>query len=222
MAKKNRKQKRLKRKNNKLNNIKKVSQQSVQTSTPKGTRITKQEKGIENTNIKNDDNNLMPRNIIMEYDENTDETNIIDTETGELLDTFNNKRYTHNNEYRSEYRKFHEQFFENTMEGNLTFANVVIDTFYQDIQKLPKPILRRINNLFNQVAIEQGADQLAYALLSCEDIWEISKSLEFASDKVAQEFSTQFLNYLPQASDRWIKDTMEEFEYNEGIYDDEW
>lgn len=213
--KKNRKARRLHRKS--LENSKLLKQQEQEPLTPKRTsnhkKVQEQEKEKE---VKQMDN-LIPRNLKVEYDKETNKNIIIDTETGVVLDKVELNGYDYDDGYKEEYKKFHSEFFEDAKYQDYSYADGVISSFFDYLKDVPHAIRIRVQQLVLKAKTEQGAEQVAYALNHCEDLWDICVRHKFASDDIIADFATQFLNYLPNASTQWVKDTMEEFEYHEGI-----
>lgn len=215
--KKNRKARRLHRKS--LENSKLLKQQEQEPLAPKRTSnhktVQEQEKEKE---VKQMDN-LIPRNLKVEYDKKTNKNIIIDTETGEVLDKVELNGYDYDDDYKEEYKKFHSEFFEDVKYQDYSYAEGVISSFFDYIKDIPHAIRLRVEQLVLKAKIEQGADQVAYALNHCEDLWDICVRHKFASDDIISDFATQFLNHLPNASTQWVKDAMDIMEYHEGIYD---
>jgi hypothetical protein len=215
--KKNRKARRLHRKS--LVNNKPINQEEKEPLTPKRTSNNKKVQEQEKGKVEQTMGDLIPRNLKVEYDKTTNKNIIIDTETGVVLDKVKPNGYNYDDEYKETYKNFHSDFFEDAKWQDYSYAEAVISSFYDYIKDIPHAIRIRVQQLVLKAKTEQGAEQVAYALSKCEDLWDICVRHKFASDDIIADFATQFLNYLPEASTQWVKDTMDEFEFHEGIND---
>lgn len=215
--KKNRKARRLHRKS--LENNQLFKQQEKETLTPKRTSNHKKEQEQEKEKVVGTMGDLIPKKLRIEYDKNTKQNIIIDTETGEVLDKVKPNGYDYDDDYKERYKNFHSEFFEDAKYQDYSYAEGVISSFFDYIKDVPHAIRIRVEQLVLKAKTEQGAEQVAYSLNHCEELWDICVRHKFASDDIIADFATQFLNYLPEASTQWIKDTMDDFEFHEGIND---
>ena len=215
--KKDRKARRLQRKSIAFNNL--MNQKEKEPLTPKRTSSHKKEQEQEKGKVEETMHNLIPRDLKIEYDKSTKQNVIIDANTGEVVDKVTLNGYDYDDDYKKEYKEFKDEFFKGKINDDYTYSESVIASFFDYIKDIPHKIRIRVEHLVIKARVEQGVESVAYALHQCEDLWDICVRHKFSSDDVLSDFATQFLNYLPEASTQWIKDTMDEFEFHEGIND---
>lgn len=152
-------------------------------------------------------NNDNKQNTIQEIDNETGDILTIDVDTGEVVDI---KKGT-----KSEQNRIEEEKENNKENYNSDYfkSNGIIGGFKIELNNIPYRIASKINDLLYKVELEIGTEELAFALeQQTESILEICIRLAYDSDSVMEEFSSSLLNYLPNASEQWKKDTMEEWE----------
>ena len=146
-------------------------------------------------------------NTIKEIDSETGDILTIDVDTGEIVDI---KKGT-----KSKQKRVEKQKENNKQNYNSDYfkANGIINGFKMELNNIPPRIASKINELLYKVELEIGTEELAYALeQQTESILEICNRMAYDSGAVLHEFSTSLLNYLPNASEQWKQDTMEEWE----------
>lgn len=147
------------------------------------------------------------QNTIKEIDSETGDILTLDVDTGEIVDV---KKGT-----KSKQKRVEKQKENNKQNYNSDYfkSNGIIGGFKLELNNIPSRIASKINDLLYKVELEIGTEELAYALeQQTESILEICIRLAYDSDSVMEEFSSSLLNYLPNASEQWKKDTMEEWE----------
>ena len=158
----------------------------------------------------NNDKKLIDKNkenTIKEIDSETGDILTIDVDTGEIVDI---KKGT-----KSKQKRVEKQKENNKQNYNSDYfkANGIINGFKMELNNIPPRIASKINELLYKVELEIGTEELAYALeQQTESILEICNRMAYDSGAVLHEFSTSLLNYLPNASEQWKQDTMEEWE----------
>ena len=158
----------------------------------------------------NNDKKLIDKNkenTIKEIDSETGDILTIDVDTGEIVDI---KKGT-----KSKQKRVEKQKENNKQNYNSDYfkANGIINGFKMELNNIPPRIASKINELLYKVELEIGTEELAYALeQQTESILEIRNRMAYDSGAVLHEFSTSLLNYLPNASEQWKQDTMEEWE----------
>ena len=146
-------------------------------------------------------------NTIREIDNETGDILTIDVDSGEVVDI---KKGT-----KSKQKRVEKQKENNKQNYNSDYfkSNGIIGGFKLELNNIPSRIASKINDLLYKVELEIGTEELAYSLeQQSESILEICIRLAYDSDSVINEFSSSLLNYLPNASEQWKKDTMEEWE----------
>ena len=146
-------------------------------------------------------------NTIREIDSETGDILTIDVDTSKVVDI---KKGT-----KSKQKRIEKQKETNKEKYNSDYfkSNGIIAGFKMELNNIPPRIASKVNDLLYKVELEIGAEELAYALeQQTESILDICIRLAYDSDSVISEFSTSLLNYLPNASEQWKKDTMEEWE----------
>lgn len=107
---------------------------------------------------------------------------------------------------------------ENILENG--YSEIVIQNFKSQILSFPKEISDKIIALINTMIKEQGADGVAYALEHMPmQFYEYINRKGYDSQTSIQEFASDLINYLPEASDVYKEELMEAFEYNEMGYE---
>ena len=158
----------------------------------------------------NNDNKLIDKNkenTIREIDNETGDILTIDVDSGEVVDI---KKGT-----KSKQKRVEKQKENNKQNYNSDYfkSSGIIGGFKLELNNIPSRIASKINDLLYKVELEIGTEELAYSLeQQSESILEICIKLAYDSDSVLEEFSSSLLNYLPNASEQWKKDTMEEWE----------
>lgn len=158
----------------------------------------------------NNDKKLIDKNkenTIREIDNESGDILTIDVDSGEVVDI---KKGT-----KSKQKRVEKQKENNKQNYNSDYfkSNGIIGGFKLELNNIPSRIASKINDLLYKVELEIGTEELAYSLeQQSESILEICIRLAYDSDSVINEFSSSLLNYLPNASEQWKKDTMEEWE----------
>lgn len=158
----------------------------------------------------NTDNKLIDKNkqnTIKEIDSETGDILTIDVDTSKIVDI---KKGT-----KSKQKRIEKQKENNKQNYNSEYfkSSGIIAGFKMELNNIPPRIASKINDLLYKVELEIGTEELAYSLeQQSESILEICIRLAYDSDAVLQEFSSSLLNYLPNASEQWKKDTMEDWE----------
>ena len=158
----------------------------------------------------NNDKKLIDKNkenTIREIDNETGDILTIDVDTSKVVDI---KKGT-----KSKQKRIEKQKENNKQNYNSEYfkSSGIIAGFKMELNNIPPRIASKINDLLYKVELEIGTEELAFALeQQTESILEICIRLAYDSGAVLQEFSTSLLNYLPNASEQWKKDTMEEWE----------
>lgn len=165
---------------------------------------------INEINNDNNDNKLINKNetnTIQEIDSNTGDILTIDVDSGEVVDI---KKGTKLKQKRVEKQKENNK---QNYNSDYFKSSGIIGGFKLELNNIPSRIASKINDLLYKVELEIGTEELAYSLeQQSESILEICIRLAYDSDSVINEFSTSLLNYLPNASEQWKQDTMEEWE----------
>ena len=146
-------------------------------------------------------------NTIREIDNESGDILTIDVDSGEVVDI---KKGT-----KSKQKRVEKQKENNKQNYNSDYfkSNGIIGGFKLELNNIPSRIASKINDLLYKVELEIGTEELAYSLeQQSESILQICIRLAYDSDSVLEEFSSSLLNYLPNASEQWKKDTMEEWE----------
>ena len=146
-------------------------------------------------------------NTIREIDNESGDILTIDVDSSEVVDI---KKGT-----KSKQKRVEKQKENNKQNYNSDYfkSNGIIGGFKLELNNIPSRIATKINDLLYKVELEIGTEELAYSLeQQSESILEICIRLAYDSDSVINEFSSSLLNYLPNASEQWKKDTMEEWE----------
>ncbi len=121
----------------------------------------------------------------------------IDTETGEVL---GNKPTTPN--------------ISKTPLPYNEFNINIIDRFKYDILGYPKPIAEKVINFINKLIFEQGDEAVAIMLMNASSrLGDYLNTMKYDSTGAIEEFCADLLNYLPDASDQYKADVMEDIFY---------
>ena len=195
-----------------LKRLKQVAKNTYQFTKNTISNIIQKTSNTDNYNEinNNTDNKLIDKNkenTIKEIDNETDDILTIDVDSSKVVDI---KKGTKSKQKRVEKQKennkqnYNSEYFK---------SSGIIAGFKMELNNIPPRIASKINDLLYKVELEIGAEELAYALeQQTESILDICIRLAYDSDSVISEFSTSLLNYLPNASEQWKKDTMEEWE----------
>lgn len=109
---------------------------------------------------------------------------------------------------------FHIQEDDNIMENG--FAYLEVEGFKHSISAFPKDIAGKVISLIDKMVVEQGIEDVAIALESMpHQLHEYLKRTNYDSSSALEEFSSALIEYLPDASEQYIRDLMDAFEYNE-------
>lgn len=108
----------------------------------------------------------------------------------------------------------HIQEADNIMETG--FANLEVEGFKQSISTFPKEVYDKVIALIDKMIVEQGIEDVAIALDSMPyQLHDYLNRTKYDSSSALEEFSTALIEYLPDASEQYIRDLMDAFEHNE-------
>lgn len=195
-----------------LKRLKQIGKKTIEYSKNIISNFNKKTSNTDNNNEINinNDNKLIDKNkqnTIKEIDSETGDILTIDVDTGEIVDI---KKGTKLKQKRVEKQKENNK---QNYNSDYFKANGIINGFKMELNNIPPRIASKINDLLYKVELEIGTEELAFALeQQTESILEICNRLAYDSGAVLHEFSTSLLNYLPNASEQWKQDTMEEWE----------
>lgn len=104
----------------------------------------------------------------------------------------------------------------------LKAEDVILNNFYEYLKTFPVKLTARISQFVKKLEKEIGRNEVATALQNMPmKFHEILAQVNYSSDQADALFCTQLLEYLPNASEQYKKDAMEQFEYYEGGFDEE-
>ena len=104
----------------------------------------------------------------------------------------------------------------------LKAEDVILNNFYEYLKTFPVKLTARISQFVKKLEKEVGSNEVATALQNMPmKFHEILAKVNYSSDQADDLFCTQLLEYLPNASEQYKKDAMEQFEYYESGYDEE-
>lgn len=200
---------------NKKSFLKRLKQIGKKTIEYSKNIISNFNKNTSNTDNYNEINNNTDNKLIDKNKENTIKE--IDSETGDILtiDVDTSKIVDIKKGTKSKQKRIEKQKENNKQNYNSEYfkSSGIIAGFKMELNNIPPRIASKVNDLLYKVELEIGTEELAYALeQQTESILEICIRLAYDSDSVISEFSSSLLNYLPNASEQWKKDTMEEWE----------
>lgn len=112
----------------------------------------------------------------------------------------------------------HIQEDDNIMETG--FASLEVEGFKQSISGFPKEIADKVIALTDKLIVEQGIEDVAIALENMPyQLHDYLKRNKYDSEATLDEFSSALIEYLPNASEQYKRDLMDDFEYNEVGYE---
>lgn len=104
----------------------------------------------------------------------------------------------------------------------LKAEDVILNNFYEYLKSFPVKLTAKIRQFVKKLEMEIGKNEVATALQNMPmKFHEILEMVNYSSDQADEVFRSQLLEYLPNASDQYKKDAMEQFEYYEGGFDEE-
>ena len=104
----------------------------------------------------------------------------------------------------------------------LKAEDVILNNFYEYLKSFPVKLTAKIRQFVKKLEMEIGKTEVATALQNMPmKFHEILEMVHYSSDQADEVFRSQLLEYLPNASDQYKKDAMEQFEYYEGGFDEE-
>ena len=104
----------------------------------------------------------------------------------------------------------------------LKAEDVILNNFYEYLKTFPVKLTARISQFVKKLEKEIGRNEVATALQNMPmKFHEILAMVNYSSDQADALFCTQLLEYLPNASEQYKKDAMEQFEYYEVGFDEE-
>ena len=110
----------------------------------------------------------------------------------------------------------------NKKSNKLKSEDIILNNFYEYLKTFPRKLTARISQLVKKLENEIGKNEVATALQNMPmKFHEILEQVGYDSGKAVDEFSSQLIDYLPNASEQYKKDAMEEYEYYETGFTDE-
>ena len=104
---------------------------------------------------------------------------------------------------------------------SLKAEDVILNNFYEYLKTFPVKLTARISHFVKKLEKEIGRNEVATALQNMPmKFHEILAMVNYSSDQADALFCTQLLEYLPNASEQYKKDAMEQFEYYEVGFDE--
>ena len=104
----------------------------------------------------------------------------------------------------------------------LKAEDVILNNFYEYLKSFPVKLTAKIRQFVKKLEKEIGRNEVATALQNMPmKFHEILEMVNYSSDQADEVFRSQLLEYLPNASEQYKKDAMEQFEYYEGGFDEE-
>ena len=104
----------------------------------------------------------------------------------------------------------------------LKAEDVILNNFYEYLKTFPVKLTAKIRQFVKKLEREIGRNEVATALQNMPmKFHEILEMVHYSSDQAEDVFRSQLLEYLPNASEQYKKDAMEQFEYYEVGYDEE-
>ena len=104
----------------------------------------------------------------------------------------------------------------------LKAEDVILNNFYEYLKSFPVKLTAKIRQFVKKLEMEIGKNEVATALQNMPmKFHEILEMVNYSSDQADEVFRSQLLEYLPNASEQYKKDAMEQFEYYESGYDEE-
>ena len=180
--------------------------EDILPKTPK--RITKQAiKRLEN---------LKPKQLY-------EKAEFLDTSTGEMLKgttgrQLERKRASEKAKQTRQRNKSKKKKAKTTLKAE----DVILNNFYEYLKSFPVKLTAKIRQFVKKLEMEIGKNEVATALQNMPmKFHEILEMVNYSSDQADEVFRSQLLEYLPNASEQYKKDAMEQFEYYEGGFDEE-
>ena len=104
----------------------------------------------------------------------------------------------------------------------LKAEDVILNNFYEYLKSFPVKLTAKIRQFVKKLEMEIGKNEVATALQNMPmKFHEILEMVNYSSEQADEVFRSQLLEYLPNASEQYKKDAMEQFEYYESGYDEE-
>ena len=104
----------------------------------------------------------------------------------------------------------------------LKAEDVILNNFYEYLKSFPVKLTAKIRQFVKKLEMEIGKNEVATALQNMPmKFHEILEMVNYSSDQADEVFRSQLLEYLPNASEQYKRDAMEQFEYYEGGFDEE-
>lgn len=104
----------------------------------------------------------------------------------------------------------------------LKAEDVILNNFYEYLKSFPVKLTAKIRQFVKKLEMEIGKNEVATALQNMPmKFHEILEMVNYSSDQADEVFRSQLLEYLPNASEQYKKDAMEQFEYYEVGFDEE-
>ena len=106
----------------------------------------------------------------------------------------------------------------NTNIGNSN--KIIVNNFYEYLKSFPRNLTAPLSQLVKNLEHTNGSDDVAEMLQSLpENFLECLARYGYDSKGAVDDFSTQLIEYMPNISDEYKKDLMEQFEFHEMGYD---
>ena len=104
----------------------------------------------------------------------------------------------------------------------LKAEDVILNNFYEYLKSFPVKLTAKIRQFVKKLEMEIGKNEVATALQNMPmKFHEILEMVNYSSDQADEVFRSQLLEYLPNASEQYKKDAMEQFEYYESGFDED-
>ena len=104
----------------------------------------------------------------------------------------------------------------------LKAEDVILNNFYEYLKSFPVKLTAKIRQFVKKLEKEIGRNEVATALQNMPmKFHEILEMVNYSSDQADEVFRSQLLEYLPNASEQYKKDAMEQFDYYESGYDED-
>lgn len=147
----------------------------------------------------------------------------LDTSTGEMLKgTKGRKLERQRASEKAKQTRQRNKSKKKTTKTSLKAEDVILNNFYEYLKTFPRKLTARISQLVKKLENEIGKNEVATALQNMPmKFHEILEQVGYDSGKAIDEFSSQLIDYLPNASEQYKKDAMEEYEYYENGFTDE-
>ena len=147
----------------------------------------------------------------------------LDTSTGEMLKgTKGRKLERQRASEKAKQTRQRNKSKKKKAKTTLKAEDVILNNFYEYLKSFPVKLTAKIRQFVKKLEMEIGKNEVATALQNMPlKFHEILEMVSYSSDQADEVFRSQLLEYLPNASEQYKKDAMEQFEYYEGGFDEE-